>query len=956
MDGMCWLVFCLVGGCMLTRVLSYENLALNKSTWKQGDSYGEDRAVDGQKSSLSVYGSDCIPSTYTKTVEWRVDLGNILSIHHIFIQYATNNKQWDASNGLTKNFMGFSVYLSNTTNKEDGVLWFRDTIYSRATIPNPVIISCPYHGRFVIYYNNRTHYPFPDDYSDTVAGALCEVEVYGCPIQGFYGESCSIPCPRNCQEGHCHILKGTCLGCDDGLTGPTCETNQTQSNVPDDKNEQKHTRAPSGTKDNRSDSKNIIVLIVVYVAGVFVSVAVVVIVVACVIVFKRRRSKIQIVEASDNNRQAARSPGNVSTIPNLQDSLLPHRYIASNGTYNPEFEMNTLPRPHIINGLDHLSATIIHDIRDYDNNDGNVNNFPKNFQEEKSCDVPVIELLSRIAKMKRDNDKGFKTEFALLPNGELHPCFVAKHEENLAKNRYKTTFPYDHSRVILIEEHESTDYINANYVKDVVGDIAYIASQGPKANTVTDFWTMVWQEDICQVVMLTNLTGDGKMKCIQYWPELSKSMTYGHFAVENLEERHYACHSIRKFKVCHRKKHKTRIVCQYHYTMWPDHGIPDPLSLVIFHNHVLRTTPDRSMSSVVVHCSAGIGRTGTYIALDALYKEGNKTGKINVCEYVTFMRACRMNMVQTYEQYKTIFLALEEKFKACIDTHNLSEFLESVNDLSADTPANQTFIYTEFETLLQIQPEYTDDDYKEARPNASRSDGKILPLNKYTVYLKSYFPDRRNFINAVHVSTYLKNNGLIVTEYPQSEDAVDFLRLILDNKSDTIICMDPLSEIQSCTTWFPVSTSPKKVVPYKVLYKSESETDVKVTNIDIMNIEALAHSVVIVEPKGPLKMTGRFQDTLQLRSLLSYAVNASTENPIIIIDRDGASLSGVFCAVFNCIQQINMDDGVDVFTTVRQLQTRRPEFCSTLNDYWLIYRTLRDYIGTTSESVYSNQL
>ncbi|XP_078328941.1 receptor-type tyrosine-protein phosphatase T-like [Crassostrea virginica] len=618
--------------------------------------------------------------------------------------------------------------------------------------------------------------------------------------------------------------------------------------------------------------------------------------------------------------------------------------------------MNTLPRPHAINGLDHLSATIIHDIRDHDNDDGNVNNFTKNYQEEKSCDVPVMELLSRIEEMKKDNDKGFKTEFALLPNGELHPCFVAKHEENLAKNRYKTTFPYDHSRVILIEEHESTDYINANYVKDVNGDIAYIASQGPKANTVTDFWTMVWQEGICQIVMLTNLTGEGKIKCIQYWPELNESMHYGHFAVENVEERHYACQSIRKFKVYHRTKQKTRIVHQYHYTLWPDHGIPDPLCLVIFHNHVLRTKPDRTKSPVVVHCSAGIGRTGTYIALDALYKEGKRTGKINVCEYVTFMRACRMNMVQTYEQYKTIFLALEEEFKACIDQHNLSEFLESVNNLSADTPANQTFIYTEFETLLQIQPEYTDDDYKEARPNASRSDGKILPLNKYTVYLKSYFPDRRNFINAVHVSTYLKNNGLIVTEYPQSEDAVDFLRLILDNKSDTIICMDPLSEIQSSITWLPGSTSPKKVVPYKVLYKSESETDVKVTNIDIMNIEALAHSVVIVEPKGPLKMTGRIQETLHLRSLVSYAINASTENPLIIIDRDGASLSGVFCAVLNSVQQINMDDSVDVFTTVRQLQTRRPEFCSTLNDYWLIYRTLRDYIGTTSESVYSNQL
>ncbi|XP_078328937.1 receptor-type tyrosine-protein phosphatase T-like isoform X1 [Crassostrea virginica] len=707
-------------------------------------------------------------------------------------------------------------------------------------------------------------------------------------------------------------------------------------------------------KDNSSDTKDIVVLIVVYVAGVLVSVAAVVIVVACVIVFKRKRAKMKIIETGNRNRQAARTPEFVSTMEDQEQLLLSNRHNRSNGTYNPEFEMNTLPRPHIINEIDSLSATVIHENRGYDNNDRNIVHSLHNYHEENSCDIQVTELLNRIEELKKDNEQGFKREFALLPSGELHTCFVGKHKDNLAKNRYKTTFPYDHSRVILKEEHESTDYINANYVKDVNGDIAYIATQGPRANTVTDFWTMVWQEDICQVVMLTNLTGEGKVKCIQYWSEPAKSMRYGHFTVDTIEERHYAHYSIRKFKVCNRKKHKIRFVHQYHYTMWPDHGIPDPLSLVIFHNHVLRTKPDQTMYPVVVHCSAGIGRTGTYIALDALFKECNKNGKINVSEYVTFMRACRMNMVQTYEQYKTIFSALNEEFKAYINTKTTSEFLESVNDLTADTPANQTFIYTEFEKLLQIQPEYSDNDYKVSKTRALNSNGKILPLDKYIVYLQSPFPDRGNFINAIHASTYLKNNGLIVTQYPPLGDAVDFLRLILDNKSDIIICMDPLSEIQSCSTWLPEPSSTKKVVPYEVLFKSESQTDVKVTNIDIVNIEALAQPVVIVEPKGPLRTTGESQGTLHLRSLVSYAIDASTENPIIIIDRDGASLSGVFCAVFNSVQQINMDDSVDVFTTVRQLQTRRPEFCSTLNDYWLIYRTLRDYIGTTTKSIYSN--
>ncbi|XP_052695321.1 uncharacterized protein LOC128173685 isoform X2 [Crassostrea angulata] len=209
-------------------VKTYENIALNRSAWQRypfhGTPWNATHAVDGRRSDLAPAGGQCAISADGKSIaEWRVDLGEVRNLHHVFIQYRTDNEAWDQNDYFKSRFLGFSIYVSNTTYKKDWKLCFKDNNYTIATIPNPISVTCLMHGRYVIYYNNRTHWPFPAGYSFFAFNELCEVEVYGCLTLGYYGENCSTPCPENCKGGDCDIVDGTCISCVPGYKGSMCD-------------------------------------------------------------------------------------------------------------------------------------------------------------------------------------------------------------------------------------------------------------------------------------------------------------------------------------------------------------------------------------------------------------------------------------------------------------------------------------------------------------------------------------------------------------------------------------------------------------------------------------------------------------------------------------------------------------------------------------------------------------
>nr|XP_022308848.1 platelet endothelial aggregation receptor 1-like isoform X2 [Crassostrea virginica] len=214
--------------------LAYENIALNKPAFQHypypyADKMGGEHliqagnAVDGLRSNLSVWAGQCVISDIGKqnATLW-VNLGSIFSIHHITIYYRTGNAPWGRNNGFTSRFLGFSLYVSNTTNKSDGTLCFEDTNFNLDTIPAVFNTTCFLHEQYVIYYNERLAWKtYPVGYSEYAFNELCELEVFGC-LRGYYGFTCNIPCSEHCLSD-CHIETGNCQGCKPGYRGDRCE-------------------------------------------------------------------------------------------------------------------------------------------------------------------------------------------------------------------------------------------------------------------------------------------------------------------------------------------------------------------------------------------------------------------------------------------------------------------------------------------------------------------------------------------------------------------------------------------------------------------------------------------------------------------------------------------------------------------------------------------------------------
>nr|XP_042113933.1 tyrosine-protein phosphatase non-receptor type 4 isoform X5 [Peromyscus maniculatus bairdii] len=251
----------------------------------------------------------------------------------------------------------------------------------------------------------------------------------------------------------------------------------------------------------------------------------------------------------------------------------------------------------------------------------------------------------------------------------------AKLPQNISKNRYRDISPYDATRVLL---KGNEDYINANYINMEIPSSSiinqYIACQGPLPHTCKDFWQMTWEQGSSMVVMLTTQVERGRVKCHQYWPEPTGSSSYGCYQVTCHSEEGNPAYIFRKMTLFNQEKNESRQLTQIQYTAWPDHGVPDDSSdFLDFVCHVRKKRAGKE-EPVVVHCSAGIGRTGVLITMETAMCLIECNQPIYPLDIVRTMRDQRAMMIQTPSQYRFVCEAIlkvyEEGFVKPLTTSN----------------------------------------------------------------------------------------------------------------------------------------------------------------------------------------------------------------------------------------------------------------------------------------------
>ncbi|XP_033507482.1 receptor-type tyrosine-protein phosphatase delta isoform X36 [Epinephelus lanceolatus] len=570
--------------------------------------------------------------------------------------------------------------------------------------------------------------------------------------------------------------------------------------------------------------------------------------------------------------------------------------------------------------------------------------------------IPIMDLADHLERLKANDNLKFSQEYESIDPGQQFTWEHSNLEVNKPKNRYANVIAYDHSRVLLsaIDGIPGSDYINANYIDGYRKQNAYIATQGSLPETFGEFWRMIWEQRSAIIVMMTKLEERSRVKCDQYWPTRGTE-TYGLIQVTLLDTVELATYCVRTFALFKNGSSEKREVRQFQFTAWPDHGVPEhPTPFLAFLRRVKACNPPDA-GPMVVHCSAGVGRTGCFIVIDAMMERIKHEKTVDIYGHVTLMRAQRNYMVQTEDQYVFIHDALQEAVNCGtteVPARNLYAYIQKLTQIEGGE--NVTGMELEFKRLANT------------KAHTSRFISANLPCNKFKNRLVNIMPyestrvclqpirgvEGSDYINASFIDGYRQQKAYIATQGPLAETTEDFWRMLWEHNSTIVVMLTKLREMgrEKCHQYWPAERSARYQyfvvdpmaeynMPQYILreFKVTDARDGQSRTVRQFQFTDWPEQGVPKSGEGFIDFIGQVHKTKE---------QFGQDGPISVHCSAGVGRTGVFITLSIVLERMRYEGVVDIFQTVKMLRTQRPAMVQTEDQYQFCYRAGLEYLGS----------
>uniref|UniRef100_A0A672PKK0 Receptor-type tyrosine-protein phosphatase C n=1 Tax=Sinocyclocheilus grahami TaxID=75366 RepID=A0A672PKK0_SINGR len=570
-----------------------------------------------------------------------------------------------------------------------------------------------------------------------------------------------------------------------------------------------------------------------------------------------------------------------------------------------------------------------------------------------------------------DEARLFMDEFqVILSFPEFSPITPSKKRRN-KKTSSRTamlTF-YDYNRVTLSTGGEDS-YINASFIEGYQEPKKYIAAQGPKDETIGDFWRMVWEQKSSIIVMVTRCEEGNKIKCAQYWPSLDRETEiFEDFVVKIRSEEHCPDYIIRHLILNNkREKASEREITHIQFISWPDHGVPGDPCLLLKLRRRVNSFKNFFSGPVVVHCSAGVGRTGTYIGIDAMIESLEAEGRVDIYGFVAKQRRQRCLMVQVEAQYILIHTALIEHNQFGETEVSLSEFHSVLNTLRQKDGSDPSLLEMEFLKLPKFKKWRTFNTGSIEDNKKKNRDSAVIPYDFNRVlfrldiegnqtsdpededeYSSEEEEESNEYINASFINGYWCSKSLIAAQGPLPNTTEEFLLMLYQQQTKTLVMLTDCQEDGKdycCQYW----GDEKKTFGDMEIEVKKTETFPTYVRRHLEIQSSKKKEVLEVDQYQFLKWKGRelpenAQELIEMTRIIrengNYDNSKMNRNvPIVVHCNNGSSRTGIFCALWNLLDSAYTEKLVDIFLEVKNLRKERQGMVETIEQYQFLYSAL----------------